>query len=196
MEATLRHVKWPKACTDGLSTPLREMWQTRMNARALSQHLRHGQSDLLRRRRHSATLSLLAAGSMALIALYQFGILKHLPDPPLPHIDSDKVDASEEAYARFATPDAFLGLTSYGVTMVLAAMGGPDRAQERPWIPLAWTAKAALDALQAAQLTVDQWTKHRAFCFWCLLAAGATFATLPLTLPEARLALRRVRSRL
>jgi hypothetical protein len=41
-------------------------------------------------------------------------------------------------------------------------------------------------AAQAAKLTVDQWTKHRAFCFWCLTAATATFITLPLTWREAR----------
>ncbi len=51
----------------------------------------------------------------------------------------------------------------------------------------------ALDALGAGKLTVDQWTKHRAFCLWCLLAAGATFASVPLVLPEARAALRHPR---
>ncbi|MDP9485648.1 MAG: hypothetical protein M3Q49_07665 [Actinomycetota bacterium] len=49
---------------------------------------------------------------------------------------------------------------------------------------------AAFDALQAGKLTVDQWTQHRTFCFWCLLAAGATFATVPLVMPEARAAFR------
>ena len=76
--------------------------------------------------------------------------------------------------------------------MGLAAMGGADRATQRPWIPLALAAKVLVDAAQSGKLTVDQWTKHRAFCFWCLLAAGATFATVPLALPEARAALDRV----
>jgi hypothetical protein len=71
----------------------------------------------------------------------------------------------------------------------LAAMGGQARAKTHPWIPLALAAKVALDALFAAKLTLDQATKHRAFCFWCLLAASATFAQLPLVLPEARAAL-------
>ena len=38
------------------------------------------------------------------------------------------------------------------------------------------------------RLTIDQWTKHRALCSWFLLAAGATFATVPLAIPEARAA--------
>jgi hypothetical protein len=99
----------------------------------------------------------------------------------------DRVDASRQAFAFLSVGDAFLGLVSYGVTAALAAAGPADRS---PWLPLALTAKSLVDSLQAARLTRDQWTQHRAFCSWCLLAAGATFATLPLTLPEARAALR------
>ena len=164
-----------------------------MRPEELSAQVRHGTGPYLARRRGVVGLSLAAAGSMGLIALYQTGIVKHLPDPPLPWFDSDKVDASAEAYAYFATPDAALGLTNYGVTMVLAAMGGANRASQRPWLPLALAAKVALDALGAGKLTVDQWTKHRAFCLWCLLAASATFASVPLVVPEARAALRHLR---
>ncbi len=116
--------------------------------------------------------------------------VKHLPDPPLPYFDSDKVDAGAEAYSKLSMPDAPIGLGSYAATLALAAMGDEDRAAERPWIPLALAAKVVLDAAQAGKLSVDQWTKHRAFCFWCLIAAGATFATVPLVIPETRVALR------
>ena len=158
----------------------------------LSRQLRTGSGPFLARRRGIVGLSLVSINAMGLIALYQMGIIKHLPEPPLPRFDADKVDASAEAYAYFATPDAVIGLGSYAVTMGLAAMGGEDRATRQPWIPLALAAKVLVDAAQAGKLTVDQWTKHRAFCFWCLLAAGATFATVPLALPEARAALERV----
>ncbi len=87
-----------------------------MRPEELSAQLRHGAGPYLARRRGVVGLSLAAAGSMGLIALYQTGIIKHLPDPPLPWFDSDKVDASAEAYSYFATPDAALGLTNYGVT--------------------------------------------------------------------------------
>ena len=84
---------------------------------------------------------------------------------------------------------------SYAVTLGLAALGGPDRARTRPWVPLALAGKVALDALQAGKLTWDQWARHRAFCSWCLLAAGATLAMVPLVLPEARAALEQLRRR-
>lgn len=140
-------------------------------------------------------LSLAAAGCMGFIAAYQMGIIRHLPEPPLPKMDADKVDASDEAYSYFSTPDAVLGLASYAVTGVLASMGGRDRAANRPWIPLAMAGKVAFDAAGAAKLTWDQWAKHKAFCFWCLTAAAATFAMVPLVFAEARAALLRMTGR-
>ncbi len=167
-----------------------------MTPTQLSEELREGSGEFLDKRRGIVALALAAAGAMGLIALYQIGIIKHLPEPPIPGLDADKVDASDEAYAFLETPDAFIGLGSYAVTVGLAAMGGEDRARTQPWIPLALLAKTTADAAQAAKLTVDQWTKHRAVCLWCLLAAAATFAALPLAVPEALSAARSLRDRL
>jgi uncharacterized membrane protein len=164
-----------------------------MQGAELSRELRHGSGEFLERRRSLTGLSLVAAGSMALITLYQMGIIKHLPEPPLPRLNADKVDAAAQAYEKLNAPDAALGLSSYTTTLLLAAMGGEDRARTHPWIPLALAGKVAVDALQAAKLTVDQWVKHRAFCSWCLLAAGVTFAAVPQVVPEARAALRHLR---
>ncbi|MDQ4105633.1 MAG: vitamin K epoxide reductase [Actinomycetota bacterium] len=164
-----------------------------MKPEELSRQLREGRGKFLARRRGVASTSLVSIGSMALISLYQLGIIKHLPDPPLPRFDSDKVDAASEAYSKLSMPDAPIGLGSYAVTLALVAMGGEDRARERPWIPLALAAKVLVDAAQAGKLSVDQWKDHRAFCFWCLIAAGATFAAVPLVLPEARAALKQIR---
>ncbi len=166
-----------------------------MRPEELSRQLREGTGRFLARRRGVVGTSLVSIGSMALISLYQTGIIKHLPDPPLPRFDSDRVDASPEAYSMLSMPDAPIGLGSYAATLALAAMGGEDRARERPWIPLALAAKALVDAAQAGKLTVDQWKDHRAFCVWCLLAAGGTFATVPLVIPEACAALRHLLSR-
>ncbi|MEJ7762652.1 MAG: vitamin K epoxide reductase family protein [Thermomicrobiales bacterium] len=165
-----------------------------MTPEQLSRDLRLGSGHFLRQRRKVLGLSLVAAGAMMPISLYQMGIIKHLPEPPLPRLDADAVDASAEAYAILATPDAVLGLGSYALTAWLAAAGGADRARTRSWIPLALAAKVGLDALFGAKLTVDQWTRHRAFCSWCLLAAGASVAAVPLVVPEARAALRRTGS--
>jgi len=164
------------------------------NATRLSRELRTQTSPDLRRRRGIVGLSMLASATMGLIALYQTGLIKHLPEPPLPMLDADKVNGSPQAYERFATPDAILGLGSYAATMGLAAMGGADRLRTMPWVPLALAAKVAFDAANAAKLTADQWTKHRAFCLWCLLAASATFAMVPLAIPETIAAARALTS--
>ncbi len=68
-----------------------------MNPEGLSRQLREGAGRFLARWREVVGTSLVSIGSMALISLYQTGIIKHLLDPPLPHFDSDRVDASEEA---------------------------------------------------------------------------------------------------
>lgn len=164
-------------------------------ATQLSHELRTTTSPDLRRRRQIVGLSLVATASMSVIALYQTGLIEHLPEPPLPMMNADKVDASAEAYAKFSTPDAILGLGSYAATMGLAAMGGKDRVREMPAVPLALAAKIAFDVANAARLSVDQWTKHRAFCFWCLLAAAATVAMVPLAISEAIAAARRIAQR-
>ncbi len=159
----------------------------------LSRQLRTEEGGFLPQRRGILGCALGAAGAMGVIALYQLGVIDHLPDPPLPYFDSDKVDAAPQAYGWFSTPDAPLGLATYAATAVLTSMGGADRFARRPWLPLALAVKTGADAAQAAKLTRDQWTKHGAFCVWCLIAAGCSFGAAALALPEARAAWRSLR---
>ncbi len=166
-----------------------------MKPAELSHELRRGSGNYLDERRGIVIASLTAVGCMGLIALYQIGVIKHLPEPALPGLDADKVDASDEAYSHLQMGDAFIGLGSYAATMGLAAMGPKDRAKTQPWIPLALAAKAGADAAQAAKLTYDQFAKHKAACLWCLVAAAATFATAALAIPEARAAARELQKR-
>jgi len=163
-----------------------------MKPEELSQQLRLGAGKFLPQRRGIVGLEMVAVGAMSLITLYQMGIIKHLPEPPFRGLDADRVDASAEAYSRFSTPDGILGIGNYAMTMGLAAMGGQNRAQEQPWIPLALAAKVAFDVSQAIRLFVDQKTKYHAFCSWCLLAAGTTLVTVPLVIPETYAALRQL----
>lgn len=158
----------------------------------LSRELRTSKEGYLPQRRGIVVTSLVASGAMGVITLYQMGLIEHLPDPPLPHMNASKVDAAEQAYARLSMPDAPIGLRSYATTLGLAAMGGGNRVEQKPWLPLLLAGKSVVDAFQAAKLTVDQWRKHRALCVWCLLAALATFVALPLALPEARAAFQRL----
>jgi hypothetical protein len=160
-----------------------------MTAEELSRSLRYGSGMFLARRRAAVGASLAAGGSLGVIALYQMGVIAHLPDPPLPGFDADKVHGSAEAYAMLAVPDAMLGLASYAVTAILAAMGGPDRTTARPWLPPALAAKVAFDVAQAARLTRNELTKQRALSVWSLITTGATGVTALLVMPEARAAL-------
>ncbi len=166
-----------------------------MTPRELSVKWRRGSGGYLKQRRGVIGLALAAAGSMGLITLYQTGLLRRVPEPDWPWLQGERVNGSDEAYSRLETPDAALGLASYATTLCLAAAGGPDRARERPWLPLALAAKVGFDALNAAKLTRDQATHFRAYCLWCLLATGATLSMVPLVLPEAREALRHAAGR-
>jgi len=164
-------------------------------AEAVSDDLRRGGGPLLDRRRRVVALSLGAMGAFGVVAAYQNGLLRHLPEPPLPGLGAEEVDASGEAYQYLQTPDAALGLASQAVTLVLAGMGTRHRASERPWVPLAMAAKVVLDAAGGAYLTVEQATKHKKFCSWCLVAAVANVAAVPQVVPEARAAWRALLAR-
>jgi uncharacterized membrane protein len=163
----------------------RVLYQTRPEAAALSDYLRNGQDATLRRRRRVIGLSLFSAAMMGVVSAMQTGLLKP-PARPTRWLDGAVVNDSPQAYQALSTPDALLGLVSYAVTAVLAAMGGRDRARSHPWIPLALAGKATLDAVVAAKLTYEEPTKFRAFCLLCLAASAATIAAVPMVLPEAR----------
>jgi uncharacterized membrane protein len=50
-----------------------------------------------------------------------------------------------------------------------------------------------VDALVSAKLSADQATRYKAACLWCLSASAATFAMVPLVMPEAKEAWRNLR---
>jgi len=159
-------------------------------ANELGFRLRRSSRKDMRRRRGVFGLFLAAAASMGVVALYQLGILKHIPEPSTPRLDSDTVTGSAKAYSLVETPDSVLAIGSYASTMALVAMGSPDRAEKQPLLPLALIAKVGLDAAVAARYTFDEWRRHRALCLWCVVASTAVFASVPLVIPEARRALR------
>jgi uncharacterized membrane protein len=160
---------------------------------ALSWALREGQTPDLNRRRQVVGLSLVAAAAMGVVSLYQMGLVRKPPEPPLRHFDAAKVSGSAQGYAVLEMPDAPLALMSYATTLTLAAMGGADRARRLPLVPLALAGKVVVDALVSAKLSADQATRYKAACLWCLSASAATFAMVPLVIPEAREAWRNLR---
>ncbi len=164
-------------------------------AEQVSDDLRRGAGSFLEQRRRIAGLTSLASAALGMVGLYQFGVVRRVPEPSLPFLGADAVDASGEAYQQLKTPDAALGLVSAGVTLVLAGMGDHDRVRTAPWVPLALAVKTAADAGGGLYLLAEQVTKHRKICSWCTVAALAQLATLPIALPEARAAFHRLRGR-
>jgi uncharacterized membrane protein len=162
-------------------------------AESVSDALRQIDSPDLRRRRAAVGLSLLATFSLGVVEAYQTGLLRKVPEPAWRFLDADKVDASGEAYHSLGTPDAGLGMVSYGITLALVAAGSEDRVESRPWLPLLAAAKVVTDALNGGYLFAEQVSRHRAICSWCTVAAAASVATVPLVLPEARRAWARLR---
>lgn len=165
-----------------------------MTPSELSWQLRHSTAPYMRQRRAIVGLSLTAISAMGLIALHQIGLVRRLPDLPFASFETNQITASDEAYARFATPDGVLGLGNFAVTLGLAAMGGPNRAAEQPWIPLALAVKTLFDAAMAGSMLLKERSVFRAVCLWCMLAASTTVASAVLALPEAWAAWRHVRA--
>ena len=161
----------------------------------LAYGLRHSVAPGMRERRWISGLAIFSGIVMSGIGLFQMGIIRRMPEPRRGWFDAERINGSPQAYSILHTPDALLGAVSYAVTACLAGASGPDRAQKAPWIPLAMEAKLAGDAALAAKMTVEQWSRYRAFCFWCVLSAGATLAAAALGLREAATAMRAIRQR-
>lgn len=155
-----------------------------MTPQQLSHELREEQTPDLNRRRWIIGLSMAGATIGQIVTLYQTGLIKHLPDPPLPYIDSNKVNASNYAYKRAQTPDAVLMILTYGLTAWAAAAGGKDRAETNPALPVAMGLKTIADTATNLKLAQEEWQDNRAFCAYCQAASVLSLATVALAVPE------------
>lgn len=136
-------------------------------------------------RRWTVGLSLVGMASMAAVSLLQTGLVKHLPDPPLPGFNSDKVNLSKAAFP-LGIPDGTLGLLSFAANLPLAAWGPADRARRMPWLPVIATAKSLVDALVSAWYFYQMPAREKAWCGYCVVSAFANVGILVLSLPEGR----------
>jgi uncharacterized membrane protein len=158
-------------------------------ARRYGRELREDGSPAMWRRRAVVGLSLIGMGAMAAVSLFQTGVVKHLPDPPVEGFDSNKVNSSETAY-MMGVPDGTISLASLATNIPLAACGGADRARTEPLVPLLAAGKAAVEAVVAGWYFYQMPAKEKAWCGYCVVGALANFGVAALTLPEAREALR------
>lgn len=164
-----------------------------MNPTQLSRELRETSTPDLRRRRWIVGLSLVGAAMGQIVSLYQTGIIRHLPDPPVGPFDADKVDASNYAYKRLRTPDGLMMTASYALTAWLAGADAGDRAARNPLLPLAMGAKIAGDIAVAAKLAQEEWGENKALCAYCQLATVCSVASAVLAAPEVMRAGRALR---
>ncbi|ACK69093.1 vitamin K epoxide reductase [Gloeothece citriformis PCC 7424] len=161
-----------------------------MNPTQLSQELRQGKNPHMTRRRWIVGLSLLGGTMGEVVTLYQTGIVNHLPDPPVPIFDADRVDASEYAYSRFNSPDGPIMMVNYAITAWLASAGGLDRARRNPLIPIAMGVKILIDAIVSGKLANEEWSENQAFCEYCQVATVCSLVSLILAAPEVMAASR------
>lgn len=115
----------------------------------------------------------LSAASVAIatllpIALYQCHAIDHLPDPPCPYFDSDRITASKSAHP-FGMPDGLLGLASYGITTALIVAA---RHSETGRTLL--RTKLLIDGSMATINVTRQVVSFRKLCSWCTGTALAT----------------------
>lgn len=160
----------------------------------LRRELQKGTSDSLKKRRGIIALSLLGIGAMTAVTLLQTGIVKHLPDPPLPDFDSDKVNSSDTAYAM-GVPDGAVSLASLAANIPLASFGGEDRTETMPLVPIAAAAKATVEAVVAGWYFYQMPTKEKKWCGYCIVGAAANVGIAALSFYEAKKALRNLMSK-
>jgi uncharacterized membrane protein len=160
----------------------------------LRRELQHANTTDLRFRRLIIGMSMIGMASMAAVSLLQTGIMRHLPDPPLPSFDSDKVNSSDTAYA-LGVPDGTLSLASLAANVPIAAFGGADRDRKLPWIPVAAALKAGIEAAAAGWYFYQMPTKEKKWCGYCIAGAITNFTIFALSMPEALRAVSTLRKR-
>jgi uncharacterized membrane protein len=147
--------------------------------------IRDDRGRAMRLRRAAAAAALVGIGSMMATTLLQLGLVRRLPELPLRGFDTEKVNTSDEAYS-WGGPDSPINILGHALSLALTAIGMPDRAGFRPFLPLLAAAVELPQALIAAKYLFHQMPViDRAWCPYCILDALAHFATLILMLPEA-----------
>lgn len=152
---------------------------------ALRRYVQDSDSAEMQLRRGIVAVSLVGIAAMALTTLLQTGIVKDLPDPSIGNFNTRKVNSSDEAYS-YGGPDSPITIAAHATNIILASMGGADRTERHPWLPLLAGAAAAAQASVAARYLFYQMPKvDKAWCPYCITDALMHFATFALTLSES-----------
>lgn len=153
-----------------------------MNAEEIKKELRESNTDDLDRRRKIIFLSAVGLVDFSIISLYQTGVIKRLPDIPLAIFDSNKVNASNEAY-QFGVPDGPVSSLTYAATMVLAAAKGTKRSGRKPLLDVVLGATVAANAIGAVSYLNNMIFKQKKICLYCVTGAAINIASAVIAAP-------------
>lgn len=153
-----------------------------MNITAMRDVLRTEHTKDLDKRRKVIALSALGLVDFSIISLYQTGIINHMPDIPHPLFDSDKVNASEDAY-RMGAPDGPISAAVYGLIMTLAAAGGNKDTGRTPVFDVALGAAVAGNAAGALFYLYKMIFVQKKVCLYCVTGAAINIASAVIIAP-------------
>jgi uncharacterized membrane protein len=128
------------------------------------------------RMRRVAIYSVIGLIDAAVISLRQLGVIRRLPDPPLPYVDSNRVTTSKKAYS-LGLPDAPLGALLYAFNLVLAALMASNRAKAPRLARLSLAVSTLAGTGAAADFLYDMFRREKRLCPYCIAAAGMNFAS-------------------
>jgi uncharacterized membrane protein len=162
-----------------------------MNALAIRNELRNNDSEAMDKRRLITLLSALGLVDFAVISLYQTGVIEKLPDLPLPIFDSNKVNASKEAY-QFGVPDGPISAAVYAATMVLAAAGGSEQSGRKPVFDTLLGTAVMGNTAGAIYYLYDMIFKQKKICLYCLAGAAVNIASAVIVAPLVKRSIRQL----
>src|SRR5690242_1457412 len=93
---------------------------------SIPKELTSGRGAKLSARRRIAALAGALTANFAILGMRQYGVIRHLPDPPVRGFNSDAVLTSRAAYP-FGVPDSALAVIGLGGIIALATAGGAHR---------------------------------------------------------------------
>jgi len=167
-----------------MSNELTETLTGGLEPQQLRRELQEKQTKNLNRRRAIISLSLLGMGAMTMVSLFQTGVIKHLPDPPIDSFDSDKVNSSDSAY-MLGVPDGTLSLASLALNIPIAAFSGNDRAEKQPLVPVFAAGKSLVEAAVASWYFYQMAAVEKKWCGYCIVGALTNFGIAAFSIPEA-----------
>lgn len=129
-------------------------------------------------------LAAVSAFAFTLGALVQNGVVRRLPDPPLRFVDSRRVMLSRAAFP-FGVPDSPIALALEAAILAMAGTARRAAPARRRLLDRLIAIAATGGGIGAVRYLVEMVRLRRA-CVYCLGAATAMIALVPIAIKQAR----------